>query len=303
MNAAKTILIAGGTGFIGRVLNQYLTQKGHSVKILSRNPQNDNEVKWNAEDIDESWVNELENLDVLINLSGKNINCRFTEKNKALITTSRVQSTELLGKAIDQCISPPKIWMNSSTTSIYKSSLDVAMSEDQNEFGDDFEKEVAILWEEAFYKYENPSTRKIVLRTSLVFGPKDGAFVPLKQLTRFGLGGTQGKGTQMVSWIHELDFARAVEHLIHSDEAKGAYNFCSPYPVSNRTLMRAFRKQMGMPIGLPGPEFLVRIGAFFIGTEADLLLKSRHVIPKRLVEQGFSFKFDTIDSALADLIG
>ncbi|MFD2823067.1 TIGR01777 family oxidoreductase [Lacinutrix iliipiscaria] len=298
----KTILIAGGSGFIGRVLERFFSSKGYQVKILTRSPKRANEIYWNAKHIEDSWSKELENLDALINLTGKNINCRFTDKNKQLIISSRVNSTEVLGKAIEACKNPPKVWMNSSTTSIYKSSYDVEMSENNHQIGDDFEKEVATLWEAAFYKYENPKTRKLVIRTSLVLGEEDGAFVPLKKLTQFGLGGNAGNGKQKVSWIHKHDFARAIDFLIQNEKAKGPFNFCAPNPVTNKVLMKTFRKTLNMPIGIPSPKFILEIGAFFMRTETDLILKSRNVIPKKLLKCGFTFNFNTIDMALKDLI-
>ncbi|MDX1278773.1 TIGR01777 family oxidoreductase [Oceanihabitans sediminis] len=298
----KTILIAGGTGFIGQTLEKYFTNKGHQVKILSRHPSRENEIYWNAKDLEDSWVSHLENLDVLINLTGKNINCKFTEKNKELITKSRIDSTKILGKAIDTCQNPPKLWMNSSTTSLYKDSFDTEMSEENHEIGNDFEKEVAEVWEEAFYASENPKTRKIIIRTSLVFGKGDGAFVPLKKLTQFGLGGKQGSGKQKVSWIHQTDFARAIEFLMNKEDASGPFNFCVPNPISNNYMMEAFRKAIGIPFGLPSPEFILKIGAYFIQTEPELILKSRNVIPKKLLDSGFEFQYSTIEAALKDLI-
>ena len=298
----KTILIAGGTGFIGQTLEKHFISKGASVKILSRNPKRENEIYWNAKTMEDSWVSHLENLDVLINLTGKTINCRFTDANKKAIKESRVVSTKLLGQVIDACKNPPKIWMNSSTTSIYKESFTTEMTEDSTEFGNDFESEVARVWEKAFYAAENTKTRKIVLRTSIVLGNDEGAFVPLKKLTQFGLGGKQGSGKQKVSWIHESDFARAVDFLIHKEDAKGPFNFCVPKPTDNTTMMKDFRKVLRVPIGIPSPKFILEIGALFMQTEPELILNSRNVIPKKLLESGFTFQFPTISLAVKDLI-
>jgi len=298
----KTILIAGGSGFIGKNIEFYFSKKGYQVKILSRNPKRKNEIFWNARDLNDSWIKHLENLDVLINLTGKNINCRFTDKNKKLIKTSRVDATHVLGKAIDGCKNPPKVWMNASTTSIYKESFDVVMDENHHELGNDFENDVATSWEDSFNSTLNPKTRKIIIRISLVFGQEDGAFVPLKKLTQFGLGGKQGTGKQKVSWIHKIDFARAIDFLIENQEANGAFNFCAPKPTNNATLMKTFRKVLGVPFGFPHPKIMLEIGAFFMQTETELILKSRNVIPKKLLDLGFSFKFGTIESALKDLV-
>ncbi|MGB1308123.1 MAG: TIGR01777 family oxidoreductase [Oceanihabitans sp.] len=298
----NTILIAGGTGFIGNTLEKYFTKKGYTVKILSRNPKQENEVYWNAKTIESVWLKHLENLDVLINLTGKSIICRFTDANKKAIIESRVGTTKLLGKAIDACKNPPKIWMNSSTTSIYKQSFTTERDEYSNVFGNDFESEVASIWEEAFYATKNPKTRKIVLRTSIVFGIAEGAFVTLKKLTKFGLGGRQGNGKQKVSWIHETDFARAVDFLIQKKDAYGAYNLCVPNPISNNVLMRNLRKLLQVPIGIPSPKIVLKIGSFFMQTEPELILSSRNVVPKKLIENGFNFQFSTIDTAIKELI-
>lgn len=298
----KTILIAGGTGFIGQTLEKHFTSKGYSVNILSRKPKRDNEIYWDARTMEDTWVSHLEHLDVLINLTGKTINCRFTDANKKAIKESRIVSTQLLGHAIDSCKNPPKIWMNSSTTSIYKEAFTEERTEDSTEFGTDFESEVATVWEKAFYKTENPKTRKIILRTSLVLGNDEGAFVPLKKLTQFGLGGKQGSGKQKVSWIHQTDFARAVDFLIDKESAKGAFNFCVPEPTDNATMMADFRKVLGVPIGIPSPKFILEIGALFMQTEPELILNSRNVLPKKLLESGFTFHFPTITSAIKNLI-
>ncbi|MDO6597822.1 TIGR01777 family oxidoreductase [Oceanihabitans sp. 2_MG-2023] len=298
----KTILIAGGTGFIGQTLEDFFSKKGYTVKILSRNPKRENEILWNAKTIENSWISHLENLDVLINLTGKTINCRFTDANKKAIKESRIIATELLGQAIDTCQNPPKLWMNSSTTSIYKEAFTEERTEDSTTFGNDFEAEVATVWEKAFYKTVNPKTRKIILRTSIVFGNSDGAFVPLKKLTQFGLGGKQGNGKQMVSWIHETDFARAVDFLIQNKEAVGPFNLCVPKPTDNATMMQDFRKAMHVTIGIPSPKFMLQIGALFMQTEPELILNSRNVIPKKLLESGFIFQFSTITSAVKNLI-
>ena len=298
----KTILIAGGTGFIGKTLEEHFSNKGYTVKILSRNPKRENEIYWDAKTMNASWIFHLENLDVLINLTGKTINCRFTDANKKAIKDSRVVSTQLLGQAIDTCKNPPKAWMNSSTTSIYKESFTTEMTDDNTDYGNDFESEVATVWEKAFYKSENPKTRKIVLRTSIVLGNNEGAFVPLKKLTQFGLGGKQGNGKQKVSWIHETDFARAVDFLINNEDASGPFNLCVPEPTDNKTMMQTFRKVLGVPFGLSHPKILLEIGAFFMQTETELILKSRNVVPKKLLESGFKFQFPTIASAIKNLI-
>lgn len=297
----KSIVIAGGSGFLGKVLESYFTSKGYLVKILTRNPKRNNDIYWDAKNLG-NWTSELENLDVLINLTGKSVNCKYNEKNKKLIYTSRIDSTTILGIAVSQCRNPPKVWLNSSTATIYRHSIDKEMDEIHGEIGNDFSMNIAKSWEKAFYSFTNLNTRKIALRSSIVLGKKGGAFIPLKNLTKLCLGGKQGKGNQKVSWIHELDFARAIEFLIDNENLSGNINLCVPKPTDNKTLMKAFRKAIGIPFGFSQPERLLNFGAKLIGTETELILKSRNVIPKKLLDHGFKFIFTDIDIAVKDLL-
>ena len=297
----KTIIIAGGSGFLGQVLESYFSTKGHKIIILTRHPKKENDVFWNAKDLG-NLANQLENAEVLINLTGKSVDCRYNEKNKKLIYDSRIDSTNIIGLAINLCKNPPKLWINSSTATIYKDSLNKEMIEENGEIGDDFSMNIAKSWEKTFYNITNPKTRKIAIRTSIVMGKNGGALIPLKNLTKFGLGGKQGDGNQKVSWIHELDFARAVAFFIKNKTLKGNFNLSVPKPTNNKTLMKALRNVMKMPVGISHPKWLLNFGAKLIGTETELVLKSRNVIPKRLLDSGFAFKYLNIDDALQDLI-
>ena len=297
----KTILIAGGSGFLGQVLENYFTEKGYIVKILTRNPNKENEIYWNAKELGQ-WTNALENTEVLINLTGKSVDCRYTEKNKEEIYNSRIDSTNILGLAINLSEIPPKTWINSSTATIYKHSLDKQMTEESGEIGNDFSMNIAKSWEKSFYDITNPKTRKIAIRSSIVMGKKGGALIPLKRLTQFGLGGKQASGNQKVSWIHELDFARAVEFLIENENLKGSFNLSVKNPTINKTLMKSFRNILNVPFGLPHPKWLLKFGAKIIGTETELVLKSRNVIPERLLNNGFEFLYEDIELALKDLL-
>lgn len=297
----KKIIIAGGSGFLGQVLENYFNTKGYKIKIFTRHPKKENDVFWNTKDLG-NWTNELENADVLINLTGKSVDCRYNEKYKKLIYHSRIDATNILGLAINRCENPPHIWINSSTATIYKHSLNKEMTEDDGETGNDFSMNIAKSWEKAFYDISNIKTRKIALRTSIVLGRNGGALIPLKNLTKFGLGGKQGSGNQKVSWIHELDFARAVAFLIENNTLKGNFNLSVPKPTNNRTLMKALRNVMKIPIGMSHPKWLLDLGAKLIGTETELVLKSRNVIPKRLLDSGFAFKYSNINDALQNLI-
>ncbi len=297
----KTILIAGGTGFLGKSLEKYFLTLNYSVKILTRNPTKENHIYWDAKSFNK-WTDSLENTEVLINLTGKSVDCRYTTKNKKLIYDSRINSTTILGKAIQQSKNPPKLWMNASTATIYRYSLDREMTESNGEIGDDFSMNIAKSWEHAFTKIATPTTRKIILRTSIVLGKKGGAFIPLKTLTKLGMGGKQGSGKQKVSFIHELDFVRAVEFLINSQKINGIFNITAPKPTINTILMKILRKKIGIPFGIPQPEWILKIGAKIIGTEPELVLKSRNVIPERLINEGFKFKFHTIEKTIQNLI-
>lgn len=297
----KTIIIAGGSGFLGQVLESYFSNRGYQIKILTRHPKKINDIYWNAKDLG-PWKETLENADALINLTGKSVDCRYNETNKKLIYDSRIDSTHVLGLAINLCDNPPKVWFNSSTATIYESSLEKQMDEESGIIGDDFSMNIAKSWEKAFYSITNPKTRKIALRTAIVLGKNGGALIPLKTLTTFGLGGKQASGLQKVSWIHEEDFARAIEFLLNHPDLKGNFNISVPNPTDNSTLMRNLRSILKIPFGMSHPKWLLELGAKLIGTETELVLKSRNVIPRRLLENGFHFKFEKLNLALANLI-
>jgi len=297
----KTIIIAGGSGFLGQILESHFTENNYNVKILTRQPKRSNDIFWDAKNVGE-WKFELEGITALINLTGKSVDCRYNDTNKKLIHDSRVDSTHILGLAINLCETPPEIWMNASTATIYKSSLTKERSEISEDIGDDFSMNIAKSWEEAFYSIPNPKTRKIVLRTSIVLGKNGGALKPLKLLALFGLGGKHGHGQQKVSWIHEADFARAVAYILDHNTFSGNYNLCVPKPTNNKTLMKSIRKAIGLPFGISQPKWLLTLGAKLIGTETELILKSRNVIPKRLLENNFTFKFTNIQLAIKHLV-
>ncbi|WP_340202176.1 TIGR01777 family oxidoreductase [Ascidiimonas sp. W6] len=301
----KKIIIAGGTGFLGNVLIEYFKAKTVHFVILTRGKtvqkENVKYINWDGTHLT-GWESHLENADVLINLTGKSVDCRYHKKNKLEILNSRVNATNVLQKAIEKCKTPPAIWLNASTATIYKHSEDTPMTEKSGEIGDDFSMGVAKKWEQSFFKKSLQKTRKIALRTSIVLGKNGGAFIPLKNLTRFGLGGKQGKGTQMVSWIHEIDFARAIEFILNTPNLEGVINVTVPTPVKNKNFMKSLRKTMNKPFGLWAPALLLKIGAFFIRTETELILKSRYVIPLKLQEAGFQFNFKSPAKAFQNLL-
>ena len=298
------LIIAAGTGFLGQVLIHHFKDKFDEIIILTRGKSKTIDgikyINWNAKSFS-GWENELENATVLINLAGKSVDCRYTKENKKEILWSRIQSTRILNKAVLNCTNPPKHWLNSSTSTIYRFSLDKQMDEVDGEIGNDFSINVALSWEKAFFKIETPNTLKTALRTSIVLGKNGGAFIPLKTLAKTGFGGKQGKGNQFVSWIHEEDFANAIEFVIQK-EMTGIVNVVSPEPVRNADFMQKLRKAVGFPFGIPISAFLLEIGSFFIRTETELVLKSRNVIPKRLLDNGFEFKFGDVDKAFQNLL-
>ena len=301
----KKIVLAGGSGFIGKSLIRFFGDKDYDFVILTRNPQNRmdgvKEVHWDAKTLG-PWTVEIENAEALINLTGKSVNCRYTETNKREIINSRIYSTGILGTAILQLKHPPKVWLNASSATIYRYSEDVNMDEFSTDFGNDFSPGVVKAWEKAFNDVTLPSTAKFILRISIVLGKGDGVMPRLINLVRFGLGGKQGSGSQFVSWIHEEDLYRMMKWCIEHPEQQGIYNCCVPNPVTNDYLMRTIRATMHMPFGLPAPAWLLKIGALIIGTEPELILKSRRVVPVKILQQGFVFTYPEINSALKNLL-
>lgn len=297
------LVIAAGTGFLGQVLVDHFRNQFTEIIVLTRGDfrldGNIRYVHWDAKAMT-GWENELENADVLINLAGKSVDCRYTEANKKAIIASRVDSTKILTMAVLCCQNPPKHWLNSSTATIYKHSLIVENDEATGEIGDDFSMNVAKAWEKAFFGTETPKTLKTALRTSIVLGRKGGAFVPLRNLVKFGFGGKQGNGRQFVSWIHEKDFARAVAFIIEK-QITGVVNIAAPKPIRNTDFMKTLRKALRAPGGIAIGKKLLEFGAKLIGTETELVLKSRNVIPKRLLENGFTYEFGTLEKTFENL--
>lgn len=291
----KKVVIAGGSGFIGTYLAKRFKRSGYKVFIVSRAPQH---VSWNSVDLAEV----LEDATLIINLAGRSINCRHNEINRNEIINSRVIATKAIGNAIRECKNPPALWVNASATGIYKASGNQPMTEERTIFANDFLAEVVREWEKAFFDFQLPQTRQVALRTSVVLGRNGGALKPLATLTRLGLGGKQGNGRQQFSWIHQEDYFRILLFLIENQALNQVINCTAPTPVSNNALMYTLRKKLKVTIGIPAPEFAIRIGAKLMGTEPDLILGSSMVVPKRLLDAGFQFHYPTLDIALIDLL-
>jgi uncharacterized protein (TIGR01777 family) len=306
----RRVILAGGSGFLGKGLVEKFVARGDEVIVLTRSPQNRSdgakEITWDAKSFGD-WAKWIYGAEAVINLAGKSVDCRYNEANRKAIIASRVDSTRALGEAIAQYKQPPRVWLNSSSATLYKHAFDKPMDE-SGEIGatpeakDEFSIEVIRQWEHALDEVQTPSTRKVALRTAMVLGhARNSVFPVLRRLTKFGLGGRMGNGRQYVSWIHQEDFCRAIEWLITHEEISGAVNICAPNPLPNAEMMRLFREVCGVPFGLPATEWMLEVGAFFIRTETELIIKSRRVAPGRLLASGFKFQFPELRGALADI--
>lgn len=292
----KKVVIAGGTGFIGQYLEKKFTELGYEVIIISRQPQH---LLWT----DHTQIAEaLDGAEMLINLAGKSVNCRYNEKNRKEILHSRTETTELLGNLLLNCKNPPPLWINSSTATIYRHAEDRPMTEESGEIGTGFSVDVAKAWEKSFFSFQLPQTRQVALRMAIVLGKEGGVMDPYRNLVQFGLGGVQGSGNQMFSWIHIEDVFRMIRFLQKNKELSGIFNCSAPYPVTNRKFMTQLRKIMNRKIGFPSQKWMLEMGAIFMRTETELVLKSRWVVPERVEKEGFQFTFDTIEKALRQIL-
>ena len=354
---SKKIIITGGTGFIGQALAKHFGKENHVV-ILSRqsvNSHNNNYDKklvkanngynitywrWDGIHVEKHWAQEIEGADIVINLAGKSVNCRYNEKNKREIFDSRTDATKVIGQAIRESAVPPKLWINAASATTYRNATDKPQDELTGVISDkkvdnmpystldqcrwvykrfiarlrhgrgskqyqdldlDFSVQVCKLWEKTFFEQRTPFTRKIALRTAITLGA-GGVIVPYFNLLKFKLGGHQGNGRQMYSWVHVEDVCRAIEFCFEHTEMEGAYNLSSPNAVTNDAFMRTLRKITGHKIGLPASATMLEIGAALIGTETELILKSRWVIPTKLLQEGFQFKYPHLEDALQEIV-
>ena len=306
------VVIPGGTGQVGTVLARAFHGDGHEVVVLGRGSKN---VAWRFETWDGEtigpWAAEIHGADVVINLAGRSVNCRYNAENRREIMDSRLDSTRIVGEAIASAANPPKVWLQASTATIYAHRFDAPNDDVTGIVGGrepdapdtwNFSIDVATAWERAANEIYTPATRKVLMRSALILSPdRDGIFDTLLKLVRFGLGGTAASGKQYMSWIHDLDFIRSVYWLIEHEELSGPINLSSPHPLPNREFMRVLRQVYGMPIGMPAMEWQLAIGAFLMRSETELILKSRRVVPKLLTDSGFEFKFPEWKDAAEDL--
>ena len=307
----QRIILAGGSGFLGQILREHFLKQGCEVVVLTRSPReaysNRRDCFWDGRSLGE-WSHELDGADVLINLAGRSVDCRYHAHNRKLMMDSRVDSTRVLGEAIAQCTNPPQVWLNSSTATIYKHTFGPAWDENGEigatlEAQDAFSIEIATAWEREFNAAQTPRTRKVALRSAMVFGHGANSVFPvLCRLARFGLGGRMASGRQYVSWIHEADLCRAIDWLIEHEDLTGPVNLASPNPVPNREMMATVRELCGVPFGLPAAAWMLEVGAFFLRTETELIIKSRRVVPGRLLASGFQFRFTQMREAMAKLL-
>lgn len=306
------IVIPGGTGQVGTLLDRALTARGHEVVILTRTPRGPRELPWDGRTLDR-WAEAIDGSDVVINLAGRSVSCRYTPANLQQMMDSRVDSACAVGQAVAAAARPPRVWLQMSTATIYAHRYDAANDETDGIIGGtepdvpdywSYSVRIAKNWEGAQEEAPTPHTRKVALRAAMVMSPdRGGIFNVLSRLTRLGLGGPVAGGRQYVSWIHEDDFVRAVDFLSADtdDNLTGPVNLAAPAPLPHRDFMRALRTAWRMPLGLPATRWMAELGAFALRSDTELLLKSRRVTPGRLLDTGFTFHHPTWPEAATDL--
>ncbi|UIX30234.1 TIGR01777 family oxidoreductase [Streptomyces sp. GQFP] len=305
------IVIPGGTGQVGKVLNRALTAAGHDVTVLTRRPTREGEIAWDGETLGD-WAKAVDGSDIVINLAGRSVSCRYTPANLRAMMDSRVHSARVVGEAIAGAARPPRLWLQMSTATIYAHRFDAPNDEATGVIGGAepgvpdywaYSVEIAKAWERAQEQAPTPTTRKVALRTAMVMSPdRGGVFDVLLRLARLGLGGPVAGGAQYVSWIHDQDFVRAITFLTTREDLTGPVNLAAPDPVPQREFMKALRAAWGVPVGLPATRWMAELGAFALRSDTELLLKSRRVIPGRLLDTGFTFDHTEWPKAAADLV-
>ncbi|HEU4324409.1 MAG TPA: TIGR01777 family oxidoreductase [Roseiflexaceae bacterium] len=303
MSDRPRIVLAGGSGFLGQALATHFATQGYEMVSLTRSPATQpgpaRAVAWDGFSLG-PWRRELDGAAALINLAGKSVNCRYTPANRREIVASRVNSVELLAQALRGCRTPPPIWVQAGSLAIYGDAGD-RLCDENAPLGTGFSVETCLAWERAFDAAELPATRRVMLRTGFVLGRDGGALEMLARLARLFLGGAAGSGRQYISWLHLEDFNRVVGWCLDRPDARGVYNTTGPEPATNAAFMRALRRTLRRPWSPPIPAPAVRLGARLMGTEGSLALTGRRCLPRRLLDQGFVFRFPVLEPALADL--
>ncbi|MFC8032927.1 TIGR01777 family protein [Streptomyces vinaceus] len=305
------IVLPGGTGQVGTILDRALSAAGHEVVVLTRRPRRPQDVAWDGA-TPGPWTEALDGADVVVNLAGRSVSCRYTPENLRAMMDSRVGSARAVGEAIAAARRPPKVWLQMSTATIYAHRSDAANDEATGVIGGTesgvpdywaYSVEIAKNWERAQEEAATPGTRKVALRAAMVMSPdRGGVFDMLSWLARLGLGGPVAGGGQYVSWIHDEDFVRAVEFLIAREDVEGAVNLAAPCPLPQREFMRVLRRAWGVPVGLPASRWMAEVGAFVLRSDTELLLKSRRVVPGRLGDAGFEYVWTGWEGAAGDLV-
>ncbi|MEU9432983.1 DUF1731 domain-containing protein [Streptomyces sp. NPDC048252] len=305
------IVLPGGTGQVGTVLRRALTAAGHEVAVLSRRPAGHGEILWDGRTLG-PWAEVIDGSDVVVNLAGRSVSCRYTPDNLRAMMDSRVDSARVVGRAIAAAVRPPRVWLQMSTATVYAHRFDAPHDEATGVIGGaepgvpdywGYSVDIATAWEREQEMADTPHTRKVALRAAMVMSPdRGGVFDVLSRLARLGLGGPVAGGRQYVSWIHDHDFVRAVEFLVGRDDLTGPVNLAAPAPLPHRAFMRALRGAWGVPVGLPATKWMAELGAFALRSDTELLLKSRRVVPGRLLDAGFAFDRPEWPEAAADLV-
>jgi NAD dependent epimerase/dehydratase family enzyme len=311
------LVIAGASGFMGQAIRAAYAAEGAEVRTIGRAGAG---ARW---DDRAALVRVVDGADLLVNLAGKSVNCRYGAANRDEILRSRVSTTRALAEAVAGAASPPSAWFNASTATIYRHAEDHPMTESTGELGQGFSVSVAKAWEEAFFEPDLPATRRVALRTAIVLG-NGSALIPLLRLARFGLGGAHldGRwpgsaarrsagtyhafgarwGRQHFSWVHLDDVVGSLRFLADRDDIDGVVNVTSPHPSDDATLMRTIRRVLGVPLGIPLPRWALEIGSAAIHTETELVLKSRWVLPERLLEAGYVFRYPDLEQAVRQIV-
>ncbi|HSU13976.1 TIGR01777 family oxidoreductase [Longimicrobium sp.] len=306
------VVIPGGSGQVGRVLAEVLRRRGDEVVVLGRGGRHrPGVVDWDGRNLG-AWADEVDGADAVINLAGRSVNCRYDKSNLAEMLASRVDSTRAVAQAIEAAARPPRVWLQASTATIYAHRFDAPNDEETGVIGGHepgapgywrFSIEIAQAWERELAAASTPRTRRVAMRMAIVMAPdRGGTFGILHRITRLGLGGAIAGGAQYISWIHDHDLARAVAWLLDREDIEGPVNLAAPEPLPQREFMRALRGAMGVPAGVPATRWMMEIAAFFHRTDTELLLKSRRVVPTRLLDAGFGFEFPSWPAAARDLV-